>query len=190
MQRPLSLGALWTLLSFYTCLEEWWTFDKSSHPLVSNGPARGIRLGDVVFHRARSKISRVDNLASASRRLRCALISDMSLLGDRSPWVGFLRQLPCSWFCDITPNGRGKDGLPDFPEIQKVEILEGDNPFGVHLYYPKEGDQRFDAPLPSAKEMHPTLELFDETKGISGGFRDVRIDDQGREPAKSADAAD
>jgi hypothetical protein len=29
--------------------------------------------------------------------------------------------------------------------------------------------------------MHSTLELFDETKGISGGFRDVRIEDRERE---------
>ncbi len=74
-----------------------------------------------------------------------------------------------------------KRRAPGFPEIQKVQIEEGDNPFGIHLYYPKEGDQLFDAPLPGTKEMHSTLELFDEAKGISGGFRDVRIDDRGRE---------
>jgi hypothetical protein len=74
-----------------------------------------------------------------------------------------------------------KRRAPGFPEIRKVEIEEGDNPFGIRLYYPKEGDQLFDAPLPGTKEMHSTLELFDETKGISGGFRDVRIEDRERE---------
>jgi len=70
---------------------------------------------------------------------------------------------------------------PGFPEIRKVDTNEGKNPFGIHLYYPKKGDQPFDTPLPSTREMHPSLKLLDEAKGISGGFRDARIDDRGRE---------
>jgi hypothetical protein len=70
---------------------------------------------------------------------------------------------------------------PRFPEIRKVDIREGVNPFGVHLYYPRKGDQTFDAPLPSAKTLHPTLKYLDETKGISAGFRDARIDERGRQ---------
>ena len=59
---------------------------------------------------------------------------------------------------------------PSIPEISKVDIREGANPFGVHLYYPRKGDQTFDAPLPSAKTLHPTLKYLDETKGLSGAF--------------------
>jgi hypothetical protein len=67
-----------------------------------------------------------------------------------------------------------KKRAPGFPEIRQVEILEGDNPQGVFLRYPKEGDRPFDAPLPSAQAMHPTLDFLDKRKGMSGGFRDVR----------------
>lgn len=74
-----------------------------------------------------------------------------------------------------------KRRAPGFPEIREVETKEGDNPFGIHLYYPKKGDQPFDAPLPSSKEMRPSLKLLDEAEGISGGFRDSKIDDRGRE---------
>jgi hypothetical protein len=74
-----------------------------------------------------------------------------------------------------------KKPAPRLPEIRKVDIHEGDNPFGVHLYYPRKGDQTFDAPLPSAKTLHPTLKYLDETKGLSAGFRDARIDERGRQ---------
>ena len=74
-----------------------------------------------------------------------------------------------------------KRRAPGFPEIRKVDIEEGKSPLGIHLYYPKKGDQPFDAPLPATKEMRPSLKLLDEAKSISGGFRDTRIDDQGRE---------
>jgi hypothetical protein len=70
---------------------------------------------------------------------------------------------------------------PQSPEIPKVDIREGDNPFGVHLFYPRKGDQTFDAPLPSAKILHPTLKYLDETRGLAGGFCDARIEDRGGE---------
>ena len=53
-----------------------------------------------------------------------------------------------------------KKRAPGFPEIRKVDILEGDNPFGVRLHYPSKGDQTFDAPLPSAKALHPSLRFL------------------------------
>jgi hypothetical protein len=68
-----------------------------------------------------------------------------------------------------------------FPEIRQVELKEKINPAGIHLYYPKAGDQVFDAPLPATRESRPKLRLLDERKGISGGFRDSRIDDSGRQ---------
>ena len=75
-------------------------------------------------------------------------------------------------------------------EIPKADIREGDNPFGVHLFYPSKGDQTFDAPLPSTKRLHPTLKYLDETRGLAGGFCDVRIenetgDDEDRSRRKS-----
>ncbi len=76
-----------------------------------------------------------------------------------------------------------KKRAPGFPEIRRVDILEGDNPFGVRLHYPSKGDQTFDAPLPSAKALHPSLRFLDETRGMAAGFRDARIDDRGRELA-------
>ncbi len=71
-----------------------------------------------------------------------------------------------------------------FPEIRQVELNESINPAGIHLYYPKAGDQVFDAPLPATRESRPKLRLLDEAKGISGGFRDSRIDDGGRQIEK------
>ena len=66
---------------------------------------------------------------------------------------------------------------PQTPQIPTVDIREGNNPFGVRLFYPSKGDQTFDAPLPSAKTLHPTLKYLDETRGLAGGFCDARIDD-------------
>jgi hypothetical protein len=74
-----------------------------------------------------------------------------------------------------------KKPAPGFPEIRAVETREGVNLFGVRLYHPKKGDQLFDAPLPSSRDMQPFVMLLDETKGISGGFRDSRVDDGGTE---------
>ncbi len=74
-----------------------------------------------------------------------------------------------------------KRRAPGFPEIHQIETRDDDNPYGIHLYYPKKGDQPFDAPLPSTREMQPSLRLLDETKGISGGFRDARVDEPGGE---------
>ena len=71
-----------------------------------------------------------------------------------------------------------------FPEIRQVELNDSINPAGIHLYYPKSGDQVFDAPLPATRESRPKLRLLDEAKGISGGFRDSRIDDGGRQIEK------
>ena len=72
-----------------------------------------------------------------------------------------------------------KRRAPGFPEIRKVELNETANPFGIHLYYPKNGDQVFDAPLPATRENRPKLRLLDKTKGISGGFGDSKIGDRG-----------
>jgi hypothetical protein len=76
-----------------------------------------------------------------------------------------------------------KRRAPGFPEIRQVDLNETENPFGIHLYYPKNGDQVFDAPLPATREKRQTLKLLDETKGIAGGFRDSRIDDWGGQTA-------
>ena len=69
-----------------------------------------------------------------------------------------------------------KKRAPKFPEIPEVDIWEGKNPYGVFLRYPKEGDRPFDAPLPSAQAMQPSLRFLDENRGMPGGFRDARID--------------
>ena len=69
-----------------------------------------------------------------------------------------------------------KKRAPEFPEIPQVDILEGKNPYGVFLRYPKEGDRPFDAPLPSAHAMQPSLRFLDENRGMPGGFRDARVD--------------
>ena len=74
-----------------------------------------------------------------------------------------------------------KRSAPGFPKIRTAAMSEGVNPFGVRINYPRKGDQAFDAPLPSSREMQRFLKLLDESKGISGGFRDVRIDDRRRQ---------
>jgi hypothetical protein len=74
-----------------------------------------------------------------------------------------------------------KKPAPQSPEIPKVDLRQGENPFGVHLFYPRKGDQTFDAPLPSAKTLHPTLKYLDETRGLAGGFCDARIESRDSE---------
>ena len=44
---------------------------------------------------------------------------------------------------------------PQSWEIPNADIREGNNPFGVHLFYPSKGDQTFDAPLPSTRPCIP-----------------------------------
>lgn len=119
-----------------------------------------------------------------------ALVSDLSLSGRAFVALAFCVNYFALGTLRYNTEWSWKKRVPGIPEIGRVDILEGDNPFGVRLNYPSKGDQTFDAPLPSAKAMHPSLKFLDETRGMAGGFRDARIDDQGREPAESADAAD
>jgi hypothetical protein len=112
-----------------------------------------------------------------------ALISDLSLSGRAFVALAFCVNYFALGTLRYNTEWSWKKRAPGIPEIGRVDILEGDNPFGVRLNYPSKGDQTFDAPLPSAKAMHPSLKFLDETRGMAGGFRDARIDDQGRESA-------
>ena len=110
-----------------------------------------------------------------------ALISDISLSGLAFVALAFCVNYFALGTLRYNTEWAWKKPAPLLPEISKVDIREGANPFGVHLYYPRKGDQTFDAPLPSAKTLHPTLKYLDETKGLSAGFRDARIDERGRQ---------
>ncbi len=106
-----------------------------------------------------------------------ALISDISLSAFAFVALAFCVNYFALGTLRYNTEWSWKKPSPRLPEIPKVDIREGDNPFGVHLFYPRKGDQTFDAPLPSAKTLHPTLKYLDETRGLSAGFRDARIDD-------------
>ena len=112
-----------------------------------------------------------------------ALISDVSLSATAFVALAFCVNYFALGSMRYNTEWAWKKRAPGFPEIRRVDILEGDNPFGVRLHYPSKGDQTFDAPLPSAKALHPSLKFLDETRGMAGGFRDARIDDRGRELA-------
>jgi hypothetical protein len=57
------------------------------------------------------------------------------------------------------------------PEIPVVELQVATNRHGVAIWYAKEGNKAFDAPLPSSWGFAPDLCLLDEGKGLSGGFK-------------------
>ena len=126
-----------------------------------------------------------------------ALISDISLSARAFVALAFCVNYFALGTLRYNTEWSWKKRSPGIPEIRRVDILEGDNPFGVRLYYPSKGQQTFDAPLPSAKTLHPSLKFLNKTRGIAGGFRDARIDDRGRELneanetrfSQSADAA-
>jgi hypothetical protein len=109
------------------------------------------------------------------------LISESSLLSRA--FIGLSLCVNYAALGDLRYNTQWawKRRAPGFPEIRKVELNERANPAGIHLYYPKAGDQVFDAPLPATRERRPTLRLLDERTGIARGFRDSRITETGRQ---------
>jgi hypothetical protein len=110
-----------------------------------------------------------------------ALISDISLSASAFVALAFCVNYFALGTLRYNTEWSWKKRSPGIPEIRRVDLLEDENPFGVRHYYPSKGQQTFDAPLPSAKTLHPSLKFLDETQGIAGGFRDARIDDRGRE---------
>lgn len=109
------------------------------------------------------------------------LISDVSPLANAFIGVSLCVNYAALGNLRYNTEWAWKRRAPGFPEIHQIETRDEDNPYGIHLYYPRKGDQPFDAPLPSTREMQPSLRFLDETKGISGGFRDARVDERGRE---------
>lgn len=59
------------------------------------------------------------------------------------------------------------------PQIPVVELEVATNRHGLAIWYAKEGNKSFDAPLPSSWGFTPDLCLLDPGKGLSGGFKHV-----------------
>ena len=57
------------------------------------------------------------------------------------------------------------------PKIPAVELQVATNRHGIAIWYAKEGNKAFDAPLPSSWGFTPDLCLLDASKGLSGGFK-------------------
>jgi hypothetical protein len=57
------------------------------------------------------------------------------------------------------------------PQIPVVELQVSTNRHGVAIWYAKEGNKSFDAPLPSSWGFKPHLCLLDPQKGFLGGFK-------------------
>jgi hypothetical protein len=59
------------------------------------------------------------------------------------------------------------------PQIPVVALQVSTNRHGLAIWYAKEGNRSFDAPLPSSWGFAPDLCLLDPGKGFSGGFKHV-----------------
>jgi hypothetical protein len=59
------------------------------------------------------------------------------------------------------------------PKIPVVELQVATNRHGIAIWYAKEGNKAFDAPLPSSWGFAPHLCLLDEERGLAGGFKHV-----------------
>jgi hypothetical protein len=59
------------------------------------------------------------------------------------------------------------------PRIPVVALEVSTNRHGVAVWYAKEGNRAFDAPLPSSWGFAPHLCLRDEERGLAGGFKHV-----------------
>jgi hypothetical protein len=59
------------------------------------------------------------------------------------------------------------------PQIPIVALEVSTNRHGVAVWYAKEGNRAFDAPLPSSWGFAPHLCLLQEAKGLAGGFKHV-----------------
>jgi len=59
------------------------------------------------------------------------------------------------------------------PPIPVVELEVSANRHGLAIWYAREGNKAFDAPLPSSWGFTPDLALLDPSKGLSGGFKHV-----------------
>jgi len=59
------------------------------------------------------------------------------------------------------------------PQIPVVELDVSTNRHGLAIWYAKEGNKSFDAPLPSSWGFTPDLCLLNPQEGLSGGFKHV-----------------
>ena len=176
---PLSLGSLWTLL-FLVLAWKNANFRQKLGPLLLIILPVAFALVMWFFTAPNPRyLGSITWLLPLAASL--ALISDISLSASAFVALAFCVNYFALGTLRYNTEWSWKKRAPGFPEIRKVEILESDNPFGVRLYYPGKGDQTFDAPLPSAKALHPSLKFLNEARGLAGGFRDARIDDRGRE---------
>jgi hypothetical protein len=181
---PLSLGGLWTLL-FLALAWKSSNFRQSLRRLLLITLPLAFALLMWFFTAPNPRyLGSITWLLPLAASL--ALVSDISILARAFVTVAFCVNYLALGTLRYNTEWSWKKPSPQFPKIPKVDLREGDNPFGVHLYYPRKGDQTFDAPLPSAKTLHPTLKFLDETRGLAGGFRDARMDDRGRENADRA----
>jgi len=68
---------------------------------------------------------------------------------------------------------------PRFPVIPRRDMVELTNRYSLHYYAPSEGNQSFDAALPSSNRSIPEIGLLDSTGGLASGFRPMS--EEGRE---------
>jgi hypothetical protein len=177
--RPLSLGSLWTLLLLALAWKNADFRQRLRHLLLLILPVAFALVMWFFTSPNPRYLGSITWLLPVAASL--ALISDISLSVGAFVALAFCVNYFALGTLRYNTEWSWKKRSPGFPEIRRVDLLEGENPFGVRLYYPRKGDQTFDAPLPSAKLLHPSLKFLNERRGLAGGFRDARIDDQGRE---------
>jgi hypothetical protein len=176
---PLSLGSLWILIFFALGWKSANFRQRLRHLLLLISPVAFALL--MWFFTAPNPryLGSITWLLPLAPSL--ALISGISLSAVAFVTLAFCVNYFALGTLRYNTEWAWKKPAPHYPEIRQVALRQGENPFGVHLFYPRKGDQTFDAPLPSAKTLHPTLQYIDKTKGISAGFRDARIDERGRQ---------
>ena len=177
--RPLSLGGLWMMLFLLLAWKSANFRQRLRHLLFLILPVAFALL--VWFFSAPNPryLGSITWLLPLVASL--ALISNLSLSARAFVAIAFCVNYFTLGSLRYNTEWAWKKRASGFQEIRRTDIREGENRFGVRLHYPRKGNQTFDAPLPSAMFLHSTLKFLDETRGLAGGFRDARIDDQGRE---------
>ena len=64
---------------------------------------------------------------------------------------------------------------PRLPTFKTVELSWAPSNHGVTVWFPVQGDQTFDGPIPSSKGPRPDLAYIDPERGMEGGFKYLKV---------------
>ena len=64
---------------------------------------------------------------------------------------------------------------PRLPTFKTVELSWAPSDHGVTVWFPVQGDQTFDGPIPSSKGPRPDLAYIDPERGMEAGFKYLKV---------------